>query len=447
MTPLTFKEFPEVSKTDWINQAMKDLKGKTIDESLVFNTFENIRINPYYASDDLENIPLNAFDLAQTDAQKTWLIRQLVCLSDIPNTNKMMIELLHSGVNELILDLSDKPISELDLVKLLNQVKLSDFPLFFKTSEAIPLINKLKSFVHYQAKGGIYHDFLLHALTNPSANQSSWHASLPELFQSIADYPQFNAFLIDVKYFHDKGATAVQELAIALAEAVEYIDKLTDEGLSIETILSKMEFSFSVGTNYFMEIAKFRAFKFLWSKLADVYDNQAFVSSPKINAQTSYFYTAAPSPYTNMIRSTTEAMSAVIGGCHSLTVLPYDEALLEEKSGFSDRIAKNVALLLKEEGYFDKVKDPAAGSYYLENLSFNLAQDAYQLFLEIEAQGGFSQSFLSGNITQRIQNSLDLKREALLSNTTVMVGVNKFQENQEKKAASKDSNRLSSVFE
>ncbi len=446
MMPLTFNEFSEVSKNDWINQVNKDLKGKSIDETLVFNSFENIRINPYYSSEDTENIPIKALDTAQIDAGKPWAIRQMLSFSNISDTNKRMIELLHSGVNELILDLSDKSIESLDLVKLLNQVKLSDFPLFFKTSEVIPLINKLKSFVHYQAKGGIYHDFLLNSLIHSSQSEITWDSNLLEVIKATTDYPQFTAFTIDVNYFHNEGASATHEIAIALAEAVEYIDKLTDAGLTLDSILSKMEFNFSVGTNYFMEIAKLRAFRYLWYKFAELYNSEVFLNNLKINVQTSYFYSAAKSPYTNMIRATTEAMSAVAGGCHSLTILPYDVALVDANPNFSERIAKNTALLLKEEAYFDKVKDPAAGSYYLENLTFDLAQKSYQLFLELESQGGFSKAFLSGKIKEWTKETLEAKHQALQADM-VMVGVNKYQENSEKDFSVKDSNRLATIFE
>ncbi|MFN4147002.1 MAG: methylmalonyl-CoA mutase family protein, partial [Runella sp.] len=220
----------------------------------------------------------------------------------------------------------------------------------------------------------------------------------------------------------------------------------------VEEILPKMYFSVSIGTNYFMEIAKLRALRFLWRRIANQWTQE--VPYTPIHAFTSTFYDAALTPNTNMLRATTEAMSAVVGGGDLLSVHAYD-FVFQTPDDFSERIARNISLLLKEESYLGKTSDPAAGSYYIENLTAQLVEKAWGLFLEVESKGGVMAAFEQNFIQEQIENTFQKRLAALQSNERIMVGVNKFQFDQATIAKDAPSNeaallnprRLAAIFE
>jgi methylmalonyl-CoA mutase len=201
------------------------------------------------------------------------------------------------------------------------------------------------------------------------------------------------------------------------------LDKLTGLGINIEQIVHKLEFSLAIGTNYFMEIAKIRSLRFLWSRILEAY--QSPVTNCQINCQTSYFYDSTLDSHTNMLRATTESMSAVIGGCDSLTIHGYDAVFNKGTSELSERIARNISVLLSDESYLGKSIDVSAGSYYIENLTNDLSAKAWELFLTIEQKGGILQAFEEEFIQNEIEQAYQQKVEAL-QNGKIMVGVNKF---------------------
>ncbi len=437
MNPNLFSEFPQITKEAWLNQVTKDLKGKDFKETLVWQSLEGFAINPYYAEEDLKNIPIKAIQEAQkNDSSTSWQNRSLIPYTNAKDTNLLIINYLKNGVNEITIDFGTTNISEQDLIRLLNNIKLSETPIYFKTPHREALLTNLKKFIHYQPKGGFVTDFLSKSFSSESTiiDKDAWESTKNTITQTN-EYPAFRAITVESHAFHNAGANAVQELAFTLASAVNYLDKLTNLGLSIEQIIPKIEFSISIGTNYFVEIAKLRALRYLWSKIGESYNATLFASNCALHCQTSSFYDATLSPYTNMLRATTEAMSATMGGCDSLTVLAYDSVLgLEEKSDLGERIAKNVSILMKEEAHLDKTNDPSAGSYYIESLTYKLATTAWDLFLKVEKMGGIEEAFEQGFIQDEIEKSYQSKVKSL-QNGKIMVGVNKFRmeaENQEK---------------
>ena len=434
-----FSEFPKITKEAWLNQVTKDLKGKDFNETLVWQSFEGFDINPYYAEEDLKNIPIKAIQEAQKNGTPTsWQHRSLIKYSTAKETNLLTINCLKNGIDAIIIDLGEMVISEQDLIRLLNNIKLSETPIYFKTPHREALLTNIKKFIHYQPKGGFATDILSKSFSSESTiiDKDAWE-STKNIIAQTNEYPAFRAIAVESHVFHNAGANAVQELAFTLASAVNYLDKLTDLGLSIEQIIPKIEFSISIGTNYFIEIAKLRALRYLWSKIVESYHSSLLSRTPpadncSIHCQTSSFYDATLSPYTNMLRATTEAMSATMGGCDSLTVLAYDSILeTNENTEFGERIAKNVSILMKEEAHLDKTNDPAAGSYYIENLTYKLAISAWDLFLKTEKMGGIEKAFEQGFIQSEIEKSYQNKVESL-QNGKVMVGVNKFRMETEK---------------
>lgn len=226
--------------------------------------------------------------------------------------------------------------------------------------------------------------------------------------------------------FGNSGSTIVEELAFVLSAGHDYLVRLTDAGLTIEEAARKLRFSFSVSSNYFMEIAKFRAARMLWANIVKGYNPEKNCACKmQIHAETSKWNQTVYDPYVNMLRGTTEAMSAAIGGVYSLEVTPFD-ASFENPTEFSKRIARNVELLLKHESHFDQVVDPAGGSYYIENLTQSIAAEAWKLFLEIEEKGGYTEAYKAGFIAERIKASAAAKDKNIATRRQILLGANQY---------------------
>ncbi len=453
-----FTEFPEITKNDWIAQVTKDLKGKNFDDTLVWHSLENFNIQPYYAKEDLDNLPLAEMQAAQKNKKTgSWQNRPSVQYTNEKETNALIINYLQRGADAVNIDLLNVDVSQIDFVKLLNTIKLSETPIFFATLQGSELLINLAKFVHYLPKGGVEVDVIKHLFASVSSdnNKLTWENTKHAILRT-EQFPNFRALSVSSHLFHNAGANAVQELAFTIAAAVENLDKLTDFGLSAELIIDKLEFSVSVGTNYFIEIAKLRALRYLWSKILESYNCASLIHGCQIHCQTSSFYDSRLSPYTNMLRATTEAMSAVMGGCDALTVLAYDSVIKEQNSDLGERIARNVSILMREEAHLDKTIDPSAGSYYIENLTYQLSTEAWKLFQQVESLGGISAAFGKGFITEEINQSYEAKVK-ILQNGKVMVGVNKFRiepenksevvESPQENSAFLQNRRLSEVFE
>ena len=426
MGQLSFNEFGAVSKTDWTSQANKDLKGKDFSETLLWKTNENFTIEPFYSEEDLQSLPLAEMQSAQnTKINQGWHNRPIIKFSSEKETNTLIISALQKGANGVIIDLSKTSIAQISLVKLLDNVKLSDAPIVFRTNgEATVLIKELAKFINYQMKGGIQDDALGTWMQTGNWNSQAWE-NAKELIIATKDSPAFRPLTISSHHFHQAGANATQELGFLLSSACTYLDALTDLGIGIDEIFSKTEFSVSIGTNYFLEIAKIRALRILLVKLYQTFvDNNTALPKIYVDAQMSTFFDAAITINTNILRETTEAMAAAVGGCDSLSVHAHN-AVAGQDDEFSERIARNISVLMKEESHLDKSTDAAAGSYYIEQLTYKLTQAAWDLFLNVEEMGGIKQAFDNGFVQSEIKQSYE-RQVAQLQNGKVMVGVNKF---------------------
>ncbi len=424
MAKKIFDEFPESTKKIWEAQVTKDLKGKNFEDTLVWKTPEGIPVQPYYSEEDLTNLPFRAIQQAQSTKKTTnWQNRPVAKFSQEKATNSLLLDILQNGADAVTIDFEEVDISRIDLVKLLDKIKLSDTPVYFLTPHNEALLKALMKYVYYQPKGGLIYDSLGSFFTGSAKIDNTTWESAKNLIHICMAYPAFTPLTIRSDVFHNAGANAVQELAFTLASATTYLDKLTGLGLSIDQIATKIEFSLAIGTNYFMEIAKIRSLRFLWSKILEAY--QCPVNTCIIHCQTSYFYDSMLDAHTNMLRATTEAMSAVIGGCDALTIHPYDAIFANTDNGMSTRIARNISVLLSDEAYFGKSIDVSAGAYYIEHLTNDLSAKAWELFLTVEEKGGILQAFEEEYIQTEIEKAYQQKVEAL-QNGKIMVGVNKF---------------------
>ena len=417
--------FPAADKAAWRAQVQKDLKDPSAPDSLRWPTPEGFTLDPYYTAEDLTKLPVDTIQAAQKTAPG-WLNAPERLITNPKTDNSRLRNDLTRGADALVLDLN-ATITDVSLSQLLNGIKLSDTPVFFRAAGNLTaFVGSLKTIAPYQLKGGLLNDPIARQLrTGEPAGESL--REVATVTEATTDSPQFRTICADSTVFHNAGATTTHELALLFGSLTEQYDVLTNEGITVAQLGPKTMLSLSVGTSYFMEIAKLRALRVFWQRFLSAYRSDAPSSAPYIHAQTSTFYSAAVSPYTNLLRATTEAMSAVVGGCDVLTVLPYDTAADNETSDFSDRIARNVSVLLTQESYMGKVADPSAGSYYIESLTHELTEAAWTYFLKIEAMGGLLKAFDNGFIQTELAASYKAKVDVLKSGR-VMVGVNKFRE-------------------
>ena len=403
--------FPIPDPSAWRTQVQKELNDQNAYESLRWHTDEGFIMEPYYTTGDLAHLPLNAIQEAQKQ-RPGWLNTPSYSVSNAKEANGYLRDWITRGTDALVVRLDQHP----DAVTLLQGIKLSETPIFFQVhseADSIQFVLDLKTVAPYQLKGGL--------LTVPDN-------LVAEITRLTLDSPQFRTICASSHAFHNAGATATQELAYTLASLTDTYDQLTNEGLSIDQLTAKTMLSVSVGTSYFMEIAKLRAFRVLYRRFLSAYSVTGALPL-FIHCQTSTFYDATVTPYTNLLRATTEAMAAIIGGCDALTIHPYDtvfrDAAAAPDAEFAERIARNVSFLLKDESYLDKVADPAAGSYYVETLTHQLAESAWNLFLDVETRGGLKKALIDGFVQTEIERSYQARVEAVRRGQ-VLVGVNKF---------------------
>lgn len=456
-------DFPLVTTKQWEEKIQKDLKGADYQKKLIWRTPEGINVKPYYREEDLENIDHLKFlpgEFPYVRSKKgdsnTWFVRQ-----DIPvknnhkEANQKALEILNKGVDSLgfILDENNEP-SEEAFSELLNGICLSAVELNFVANHASKsvlslLTGKLKkeNLNPDEIRGGV--DF------NPIGNlnlkgkfcQSEEHSfsKSKEIIEASKDLPFFRSIEVDGSTLHNAGASAVQELGFSLAMGSEYLANISEKGLDIDTIADNIRFKFAAGPAYFIEIAKFRAARMLWAKVVEAYQPKAQKSAQmQIHAETSEWNQTIYDPYVNMLRGTTESMSATLGGVDSLSVNPYNKSF-EEPGKFSERIARNTQILLKEEAYFDKVVDPSGGAYYIENLTHSIAQHAWKLFQETEEKGGYIKAFENGFVQEKIKEVANQRNLNLAQRKDALVGVNLYPNPEEVMEAGYDEKTIQST--
>ena len=244
---------------------------------------------------------------------------------------------------------------------------------------------------------------------------------------------------ISVNNFHNAGANATQEIAMALSMATEFLDKgvkdnNNQQGYTTEDLIKKVSFSIAIGTDFYMEIAKIRALRYLWAKVALAFSptHEATLTPIRvqIHAYTSLFNKTKKDAYNNVLRATMEAMAAFVGGADTLSVSPHNQHF-EQSDEFSERIARNIAIILDKESNLSKVAEIAAGAYYLEYLTEQLCQKSWDLFKEVEQKGGFIKAFESGFITKIVAEVAQKKIQDFRDKKLVLVGANKYENKQE----------------
>lgn len=445
-----FPEFPPVTVEEWEAKIIQDLKGADYEKKLVYKPVEGFRIKPYYSATDNENLGHQfqypdsfPFIRGNKKDENHWFIRQDVPVSDLKRANEKALDILMKGVDSLgfILD-EDKDYSKEDLDLLLRNIFAEIVEINFKTGKnALALMkNHYEMLVRYNRDfskiyGSVEYDPFGRLIT-----EGNYYDSLEkdmetcgQLIKTAEHLPHFTVIKVGGDHFHNAGASIVEELAFSLASGAEYLTRLTEKGLSVNQVAPKIKFRFATGSNYFMEIAKYRAARMLWAHIVKAYGpSRDDFAKMTIHAVTSQWNKAIYDPYVNLLRTTTEAMSSIVGGIDSLTVGPFNE-VFEKPDDFSSRIARNQQLLLKEESYLDRVVDPAAGSYYIENLTDSIASEAWKLFLDVDARGGYIEAAMSGFIQEKINETARKHEADLASRKDTILGVNQYPNFAEKK--------------
>jgi len=438
-----FDDFPPVTTEQWEAVISKDLKGADYDRKLVWKTPEGIRVNPYYRKEDLDKLGYldvfpGDFPFVRSGRKKenNWFVRQDITVTDIKEANKKALDILMKGIDSLgfVMDPGKAPSIE-EIERLMENIYSEIVEVNFNCGKQAPKVFEIylelvKKYNRSLQKihGAVNFDPIANLMIggNFYESEEADFDACAKLIESSKHAPHFRTLSVNATHFKNSGSTIVQELAYAMAYGNEYLHRLTEKGISIDDIGPNLKFHFAVGSSYFMEIAKIRAARFLWAKVVNAYGpSDAEITRTHIHSVTADWNKTLYDPYVNMLRTTTESMSAIIGGTNSLTVKPFN-AIYEAPDKFSERIARNQQLILKEESYFDKIVDPGAGSYYIENLTDSLIEEAWKLFLEIDKAGGFIEAFKKGTIQQQISESAEARNKAIASRKKILVGSNQY---------------------
>ncbi len=437
-----FSEFPPVSTEKWEEVINKDLKGADYEKKLVWRTIEGFKVKPYYRAEDLENIEyLNSnpgqapYTRGKQADSNVWDIRQDIKEKDPAKANAFALDAVKRGATAL--GFCVKAIeTEEQMATLLKDIYLTAVSIHFncskdylKTLQLFVAVAKKNGFDTKEIKGSVNFDIFKHALTHGAfrKGEDGDYAEAVELLNYAKEnLPKFRVLTVNGSLFANAGSNIVQELGFALAEANELLAKLSDKGCDVTLVAKNIAFNLAIGGNYFMEIAKIRAARMLWSKIVEQYKPSCDCACKAyINSTSSTWNKSIFDPYVNMLRTTTETMSAAIAGADSISVAPFDIAF-KEADDFSYRIARNQQLLLKEESYLDKIVDPAAGSYYIENLTDSIAQYAWQHFVTIEDKNGFAAAIREGYVQDEIAKTAQQRDMDIATRKTTILGTNQY---------------------
>ncbi|MFM9826596.1 methylmalonyl-CoA mutase subunit beta [Flavobacterium sp.] len=403
-----FNDFDPISSKQWKQRIQFELDGADYNDTLIWNSPEGIQVKPFYHNDEFQG---NVFS---SNPSNSFQICQDIFVHDVAKSNFKALDSIRRGAESISFTIPNK---EINIKKLLDNIPLEKILLYFnfdfiaieliKEIDIIAEENKATIFCNIDPIGFLAKDG--NWFTTPEKNNFETLNLLSKATKNIS--------LISVNsgLYQNAGATMVQQIAYSLSHANEYLNR-------INAIQKPIVFRVSVGSNYFFEIAKIRALRLLFQLILKEYDYKLdchIIVSPTKRNKTLYDYNI------NMLRTTTECMSGILGGADAIINLPFD-ALYNRGNEFADRIARNQLLILKNESHFDKVINPVDGSYYIETLTQQLADKALTLFKDIEAQGGFLKQLNDGTIKRKIQESADKEQELFDSNKEILVGTNKY---------------------
>lgn len=436
-----FTEFPPISTEEWESAIHRDLKGADYGKKLMWRTDEGFVVRPYYRAEDLKDIDyLNTLpgQFPYTRGTKAhgnaWQIVQEIDDTDPAVANAVALDAVRRGAGCVAFNMSAVE-NAAQLAGLLKDIDLGQVGVQFNNVK--DFVALMKVFVQFvedgrfdknAVRGSLDFDPLMYRLRHGRYYRSREDdmGQTLRLLGLAKDMPGFKVVNVNGITMHNAGSTIVQELAFSLSLANEYISFCTGHDVEADDIASKMQLTLSVGSQYFMEIAKLRAVRLLWATMLTPYSPKCDCAYKiHVNTVASTWNKTIYDPYVNMLRSTTEGMSAALGGSDSISLQPFDVAY-RQPDDFSRRIARNVQVILKEEAYMDRVADPAAGSYYIENLTNSIAENAWNLFRELEAAGGAAVAIEKDTIRDAIAASCQKRDMDIATRRCILLGTNQF---------------------
>ncbi len=415
-----FSDFPKVSKAQWEEKLIKELKGADFESSLKRNDeIEDFSYCTYYHNIDSSNsieIPgKSSFKRGGKSDNNDWFIGALICVENEKESNSKALDLLMTGCTSLVFDFKNNPSN---LSVLFNEIGFEFIQTQFIVYSYEQFLGINVYFEKYENCEIIYRlDFF----------------SSDELMSKFTDFTSLiaskNTRFCHVNTFEIQqcGANISQEISFGLACGHEYLVKLMESGYTIDQAAACIHFSVGIGANYFYEIAKIRSMRVLWSKIVQSYNplDKNSANCP-ITAEVGHMNKSLKDPYTNLLRQTTEGMSAISAGVETLLVHPYNSKSVDGPCVLSSRMALNISLILKDESYFDKVIDPIGGSYSIEKLTDIISENAWKMFQEIDSKGGILSSKAVELIKSAISNKVEIRKEKVKSGKQMMIGINKF---------------------
>ena len=407
------EEFPPVSTAEWEEVIAQELKGRDYEKSLIWHTAEGLSVKPYYRAEDvkgLDGAPEKFDDRRGERTTGEWQIRVEVSKSSTDAANRAACAAVASGAEGIAFS-SVMVRSRGDLERV--TANLGEIPLQFERADE-RLVRLLVDWVNERQNG---------AMVSTGFDAL---ANVKFAAESIAAAPlSLRPFTVHGEAFEEAGATAVEEIGFALAAGVDFVAAMQEEGVGADRAAASMEFRFAVGANYFFQIAKLRAFRLLWARAMESFGCGPDAARTWIAARTSRWNKTVYDPHVNILRATTEAMAAVLGGADSVTIAPFDECYKAPDEA-SRRLAQNTQLLLKHEAWLGRVADAGGGSYYLETITDFLAGEGWKRMQEIEARGGYRKAQADGTIAQTLDRGLAAREKAVATRRRILVGTNQF---------------------
>lgn len=435
-----FTEFEAPTTQEWLDKIQVDLKGADFNKRLVWRTNEGFSVPPFYRKEDLAGLKTPdalpgefPFVRGNKKDNNSWYVRQDIKVEDAKEGNAKALDVLTKGVDSLGFHFCGDCVNAEFVETLLDGIKCDSVELNFSTCKRRS-VDLAKILVEYFESKGYDKSKIVGSIDWDPIEKIVMKGKdvtrlLPlavQMVDTLKDYPHFRCIAVNASALNNAGAYIVQELGYALAWGNEYLSEMVEAGVEPTLAASKIKFNMGITENYFMEIAKFRAARLLWAEIVKQYEPKCDCACKMcVNATTTTYNMTMFDSYVNLLRTQTETMSAALGGVHSISVVPFD-AVYETPTDFSERIARNQQLLLKEESHFDKVVDPSAGSYFIEELTTSLADVAWKLFLKTEDEGGFLEAVKKGFVQDDINATNAKRHDDAAKRKEFILGTNQF---------------------
>ena len=430
-----FDMFPPVSTEEWKAKVVADLKGADFDRKLVWKTNEGFNVQPMYRAEDIasfkttDTLPGEYPYVRGISKHNDWLTRQEIIAPSAGESNALALEVLNKGVTSLGFKVNDAA----DVATLLEGIDLEkvEINLSCCPRHAVEIAEALVACVKAKGAEKHFHGSVDYNPCRPamrhgkSLDLESVAATAVSLLETVKDVPGMKVLSVDSDMLSNSGAYIYQELGYALAWGADWLTLLTEKGIAVDEVAHRIKFNMGVSSNFFMELAKFRAARMLWAEIVKAYGAEEECCKMMVHAVTSQFNQTIYDAHVNLLRSQTETMSAALAGVDSIETLPFD-LQYKQPDEFSERIARNQQLLLREESHLHKVVDPAGGSYYIETITASIAEVAWKLFNEVEEQGGFLSLLEKGEVQKKVNESGVKRHTDVARRKEILLGTNQY---------------------